>query len=173
MKSLRDVMGRELIWHRVRLAPARYELRVGDETLVVLDQPRLFGREVHVSANGGEWRIRRPRLFSRGLSIRNVAADSEAAEYRGGLRGGTLRTADGREYRITPAGILPRTLALSLATGSGVITVSWRFPPLGRVARTSIEPAGAAEPQLGLLAAIAFYVLLVRRRRAARSSAGG
>lgn len=151
-------------WKRTRVIPAAYELRMEGETLATLAWPKLFSRAAEAASAEGCWRFRRPSLFSLAVVVDNAATGTEAGRYSPGPRGGTLRLADGSAYRVGRDGLL------------GPLTV-WRqdggrllcFSRLLLGNSMTLEAAASAEPRLGLLATFAFYLLVLRRRRASRS----
>jgi len=172
MKPVRALIGRELTWHRTRLLPPAYELRADSEPAARLVWQSAFRSTVRAETAEGEWRFRRPALFTRRVLVEDAGTGALLAEYTGSLRGGRLRTADQRELRFSRVGFIPRTVRVSLDSGSEVLIIAWRWIGLRIVARMDVPSAGTAEPALGLLACLAFYILLQRRRRAAASSGG-
>jgi hypothetical protein len=131
----------------------------------------LTRRKATIRTAEGSWTVTPERALGRRRTIEN-ADGTEAARYEPAwLRAGSLRLADGASYRINTAWFAGSTEIVG-ATGSKVVVIRWRWPSLRNVATVSVEPAGTAERQLGLLTAVAFLQIL-DRRRAAAASAGG
>lgn len=170
MKPIRSQVGRDLRWHRIRLLPTTYELRAGDEVVATLMSRGWFRRTAEITLAEDRWLIRPPALFSRSLLIERLADGQRVASYVGRFRGGELTFESGERYTLSRQGLLPLSIRVQNETGSTILALHWSWPSFRRAGRVQIEPAGAADPHLGLLAATAFQVLLLRRRRARRSS---
>lgn len=167
MRPLRELIGREMRWKRTRLLPAAYELRMDDETLAALEWREIFSRAALATCAEGTWRFRRSSLISLVVLLIDAGTGTEAGRYSPGPRGGTLRLADGSTYRVGRDGFF------------GPLTV-WRqdggrllhFSRLLMGRDMQLDASASAEPRLGLLATFAFYLLVLRRRRAANSGGG-
>lgn len=170
MRLLAEMMGRELYWWKDRLLGRSWELRAGDNVLATIDVRGLTGRSATIASAEGSWSISHAHLFSRRLLV-STTDGSPVAEYHPGFRTGELRFADGAEYPVT-TGILPRSIRATNGAGSPLVTQTWLWPGLRRVARVEIEPAGTAEDRLGLVTGLALLILYYRRRAAAASSGG-
>jgi hypothetical protein len=172
MRSLTQVVGRELEWQRTAWLPPVYTLFAGTEAFARLESTSLFLPRVTAQSAEGTWRFRRPSLFSWRLLIEDAHTGSVVGEYLGRPRGGRLRFTDGAEYRFSRVGFIPRTIRVAHGVGFEVVSVTWRWLAFRRVAVAEIHGGGSGDPRLGLLTLLAFYVLLLRRRRAAAASSG-
>jgi len=171
MSSIRESIGREMRWHRTRLLPAAFELRAGDEMIATLEWPALFSRSAIATTGGARWRFRRPALLSLSVDVEDAESGARIASYAPAPLRGTLRFADGRAFRIGrdhPFG----TLKAWREDGGELLSFARRLTIRGG-GPMRIEAAAAAESGLDVLVTFAFYVLTLRRRRAARSSGGG
>lgn len=170
MKPIRSQVGRDLRWHRTRLFPTTYELRAGDEVVATLASRGWFHRNAEITVAEDRWLIRPPAFFSRSLLIERLADGQPVATYVGRFRGGDLTFASGERYTLSRQGLLPLAIRVQNETGSTILATHWKWPSFRTAGRVEIEGAGASDPHLGLLVALAFQVLLLRRRRARRNS---
>jgi hypothetical protein len=168
---IRESIGRAMRWRRTRLLPAAFELRAGEETLATLEWPGLFSRSAIATSGGGRWRFRRPSLFSLSVDVEDTESGARIASYSPAPLRGTLRFADGRAFRIGRDSLFGRLKAWR-EDGGELLSFPRRLT-FGGGGPVQIEAAATAEAGLDLLVAFAFYVLTLRRRRAARSSGGG
>jgi hypothetical protein len=166
-KPLNELIGRELIWRRVRLFSSSYELVLGEDVLVRMEMHGLLGRRGTIRTADGELWFRRSSLFGRNMLVED-GTGAVVAEFDGRLLGGRIRLASGESYDVKTS-VFPARVSIHNGMGSAIVTERWTWPPIRRLARVDIEPAGSAERQLGLITAIAFAYLVYRRRAAARS----
>ena len=169
MKPMRGQIGRELRWLRTSLMPTEYELHSGDDIVARIVTKGWFRRTAEITLAEDRWVIRPPRLITRSLLIERQADGEPVALYEGRLRSGDLTFTSGEVFTISRQGLFPLSIRVDNATGSRILTVNWGWPSIRNVGQVQIEAAGSAEPLLGLLTVIAFHVLVLRRRRAARS----
>ncbi len=169
MKPIRDVIGRELLWHRTRMIPVRYELRADAEPLATVEWLNPFRAQVRAAAASDAWRMRKAGPFSRRVLVTDWTNGRDAAEYTGGVMRGAIRLADGREFELSRLGFLPRAIAVRRRDGGEILRITWRWVSLRVVGSLAVEPSAAAEPALGMLASLALFVLVLRRKRAAHS----
>jgi hypothetical protein len=170
MSSIKESIGREMRWRRTRLLPAAFELRTGDAVIATLEWPGLFSRSAIATSGAGRWRIRRPALFSIAVDVEDAESGERIASYAPALRRGILRFADGRAFKVGRDNLFG-SLKAWREDGGELLSFPRRLT-IGGGGPMQIEAAAAAEEGLDILATFAFYVLTMRRRRAARSSSG-
>jgi hypothetical protein len=168
---MQNCIGRELRWYRSRLLmPTKSELRAGDDVVATVVTKGWLRRAADITTAEDRWTVRPPGLVTRTFLIERTADGSQVAEYHGRIRQGDLRFTNGESYTLSGRGLLPLSIRVENQHGSVLLTIRLGWPSIRRTGRVEIDSAGSAEPQLGLLAAFAFHVLAVRRRRAARRS---
>lgn len=168
MRSIRDLVGREMKWHRTRLFPAAYELRMGDDVLANLAWEGVFGSAALATTADGSWVFRRPRPFTFQLRIEDAATGTVLGRYSPGFPG-ELRFADDSLFRFGRLGLVG-PLRVLREDGGTLVKFSKRLVPGG--GPVILEAAAMAEPRIALLTTFGFYLLTLKRRRAARSSSG-
>lgn len=167
MPDLQSFAGAGLRWVRTRYLPAAFSLLWHDAEVGSVAWERLFSSRALLSAGEGVWRIRRVGFWN--LAVTNAADDQPVATLTLHPFGsGELHFAEGRTLALRRAGLLPPTWSFRDANGSDIVTVRGRFGALWRGGDCTIEPAGAGEPEVGLVALIGIYVLVRRARRRAR-----
>ena len=169
MIPIRTQIGRELRWRRTRLLPTEYELTSSVDLVGRLRFMGWLRRSAVITLAEDRWLIRPPGLITRSLIVERLEDSEHVATYRGGLRTGHLTFTNGDVYTISRQGLIPLSIRVQNATGSMIVSIHWSWPSFRNAGRVEIGSAGSAEPRLGLITAVAFNVLVLRRRRAARS----
>lgn len=167
MPDLESLAGANLRWVRTRFFPLAFSLRWQGIEIGSVAWERLLFSSALLTAGEGVWRIRRIGFWSFGIT--DAATDAVVATLDLHPFGsGELHFADGHTLALRRASFLPPTWSFRNENGSDVVTVHGRLASLFRGGDCTIEPAGAAEPEVGLVALIGIYVLVRRARRRAR-----
>ncbi len=167
MPELENFVGTSLRWTRTRFLPAAFSLSWNGAEVGSIRWESLFSSRALLHAGAGTWRMRRAGLVT--YTIADAATDAPVATLQVNLFGsGELHFADGRTLVLRRASLFPPTWSFRNATGSDVVTIHGRLATLWRGGDCTIEPAGASEPEVGLVALIGIYTLVRRARRRAR-----
>ena len=169
MKPIGESIGREMRWRRTRFLPAAYELRLDEQVLATLEWNGMFGSLARAQTARGSWHFRRAAPFSWARDIEDATTGTTLGRYTPRMGLGVLDLADGSSYRIGRDRLFGPLKVWREDRGL-LITFSKRPVPGG--GPVMLEAAASAEPRIDLLATFGFYLLTVKRRRAARSSGG-
>jgi hypothetical protein len=170
LRPIRESIGREMRWRRTRFLPSAFELRAGDDIIASLEWPGIFSRSAIAATGDARLRFRRPAMFSLSVIVEDADTGTPVARYSPTPLRGTLRFENGRVFHIGRENLLGRLKAWR-EDGGELLSFPKRLA-IGGGGLMEIEASAAAEPELGVLATFAFYVLTLRRRRAASSSGG-
>jgi len=170
MVDFRALAGAELRWVRTGFLPAAFALFHEETEIGSVAWENLFSSHAVLRTDGGSWHVRRKGL--RHLVVEDEASGDVVAAMRLHLFGsGELAFADGRTVAFRRNALLPPAWSFfdgADAEGSELLTVRGRMAELFRGGFCTIQPAGVAMPDAGLLALLGVYVLVRRARRRAR-----
>jgi hypothetical protein len=167
MPDLREIAGEELTWSRAGYLPAAYAIHWNGTEIGTLAWERFFSSRAIARAGDGAWRIRRHGF--RQLLIEDARSGDAVATMHLHLFGsGQLEFADGRRLTLHRASLLPLALAFQDQVGSDLVNVRGHWAAIFRGGYCRIEPAGAALPEVALVALLGIYILIRRARRRAR-----
>jgi hypothetical protein len=177
LRSLRESVGRELLWKGRSLFSYVHDLvdpeaGDGDSYATLLWRPGLMlrGRAEAQSADGSWWF--QPRGFFRERVV-VLTRDGEAplATLRRYFRRAALRFEDGREYSWRRPSFWSRTWVFEDPNGTVVVRLRREWAFLRSRARVEFESSAASTSERALLACLGWYLILVAGRRAAAAAA--
>lgn len=160
-------VGATLHWTRSRFIPAAFSLLWNGTEVGSVAWERLFSSSALLRAGEGMWRIRRIGFWS--FAVTDAAHDAVVATLDLHPFGsGELHFVQGRTVALRLASFLPPSWSLRDENGSEIVNLRGRFASIFRGGDCTIQPAGASEPEVGLVALVGIYVLMRRARRRAR-----
>ena len=169
MRCIGEATGQELLWGRGRVRGREYELRAGGEILATLGWQR--GSLAIARVANGCWSFKRAGLCHPRVTVRTVGTDSEVATYHAGWTGhGVLELGQGHRFQWAAADFWRSQWAWQGDDGSTLVRFqSTRAPgglggQAGPGARVEVEPAAVALPELALLVALGWYLLVLLAR---------
>ena len=156
MERLRQHVGPELVWKRVRSEKRACGLYAGDAPLGLLRREKAFGTLARAEAAEGAWTFKRVGCFHPRITVREAGAETEVAVLTVGLcGGGQLTTAGGGSYRWVARGFWrPRWLFLD-AAGAPLA----EFRGGGWRGRVTLAAAARRLPELSLLVLLGWYCI--------------
>ncbi len=177
MKSIRQCLGRNILWTFAPGSTEAYELREGDEVVGTLSLLSAAGPLVEGACAEGTWTFRRVGFFSTHITVRAEGCGENLAVFTptvGG--GGSLAFAGGATFTWTPRSSM--AAGWDFVAQDGFVLVSARpltdnLPlEMARIeGQTEVSLAGASVPQLPVLVLLAWYLFVVNVRDTARAAA--
>lgn len=170
MRRIREVSDRPMRWSRPRLLERRYTLQAGDDLLAVLRWESLFSCQAVAETADGTWVLQRTGFFRSRVVVRAVGSDTEVATVRAGWSGtGEIQASDHRRYRWRKAGFWSPFWFLEGEDGLPLVEFERAF--LRRAAAVRVQPSAGAIPDLALLVALGWYLLVLADDDAAGAAA--
>lgn len=167
MKSLLSFIETPLQWVQPSAFKPAYELRSGDDCLLVVRFPKFFSTAVIVEAAEGNWEMKRVGFWRQRIEIRREGDHLAFATCT--MKGwagnkGIVELPKGRRVSITSSW---RTWRYEVASATGepimVLTNKIGFKPK---AELTLHAKGASYPELPWITALVWYLVLLARRRA-------
>ena len=174
-RKKRTPRGRPAVeWRESRTVRRQDELHTADGILATLRWASAFSYLAAGEAGGKQWRLDRPRLFSREVEVRVAGSDVGepfAVYYPGWTPGGQLQLADGRTLHWSPTNFWQTQWAFTDASER----VLMQFEDTSRLfeqsaAVTFLHP-GLAEADRVLLLVLGRYLLALQSRDNAAAAA--
>jgi hypothetical protein len=178
MRSLREAIGRELIWKPRSLLSRTHDLvdpEAGDAEpyATLVWRPGLLMRGPAEAQSGdGRWFFRRRGLFRMLVLVTAQEGSAPVATLRRHWRRGVLRFEDGREFVWRRQAFWSPSWRFDDANGTAVVRFQWRFSLPRSTARVEFESSAAPPADRALLACLGWYLVLMARRRAAVRGVG-
>ena len=164
MKPLFSVMGRELAWFRPRIFSRNYELRTAHEVIATMKFSPMRNADVVIGGVSLHFDGRMPPRIRATISRDGV----HVADVAYGFRSGTLTMRDGRTFKLQGAWPL-KVIARDASDQLELLRTGRLLPGFTKAGGLEVGSAGWSHPELPLLAAVSWYVLIMRIRRAARA----
>lgn len=168
MKSIRNLLDRELKWVQPHALKMEYELRDGDDVVMTLRFRSMFGSLATAESADGCWTIKRVGFWQTRATIRASGDERDIAVFRNKTwaHGGTLELPDGRKYS---ANTNFWGTAFEFKTEAEEPLV--KFRKIGGVLHSSamveIQSAGASLPELPWLVALGWYLAVMMQHDSA------
>jgi hypothetical protein len=175
VQSIKDFVGRELIWSRPRMMKREFELRSGEEILATLRWSKGWWSTLAEAAFAGEeWTFKRSGFWKPTVTARRPGSETDLATFKPGWTGaGVLTLAGGATYRWDNEGHWGTAFVWKDPVGNPLVRVLHRM--MKNQGEVEISPSASALPDLPFLVVFGWYlaVSLVEERSAAAGSAGG
>lgn len=172
MKSIRDLVGRELKWVQPQAMHSNYELRDGDEVVATLGFRNGFGTLATFESADGCHTFKRVSFWQPKVTIRQCDTTQDIAEFKNSTwtYGGTLHFPDGRKF---PANTNFWSTQYEFKTETDVPLIKYRN--IGGVLHLSslvaIQPAAADLAELFWLVGLGWYLTVMMYRDSASVAA--
>jgi hypothetical protein len=168
-RRLNELSGQPLALVQPHMMRAEYEIRHGDAVAGTLRFRNSWGTLATAECDGGCWTFKRVGFLQTRVTVRPCDAETEIASFLPNtwMNGGTLRLADGTEYRASTNLWQTRYEFLD-AAGSPLI--SYRMNQVLRLSgEMEIHPGAARRPELPWLAMLGWYLAVMMYRDSAFS----
>lgn len=167
-----QVTEQDLLWTRPRTFKREYELRAGDELLSTLRWQKACSSLARAESVGGSWTFKRSGCFSQTVTARVSGSEADAAVFRPGWwSGGTLLFSDGRCYRWLHTSFWRSEWAFVEEGDQSLIHFKSRFAFWTQAAEVKVVPGTVTVPDLFLLIALGWYLMLLQSEDAAGAAA--
>ncbi len=160
----------EFIWQATGISGGTQELRSGDQVVATLQITNL-GRDAEVTAAEGQYTIKQQGVFGRRFLLYN-AAGSEVAHFEQGWTAshGVVQFSDGGQVGWVNTSMWHNNWAFEDAEGNHVIRFTSKNSWTKSRAEVVVDPAFAGRPDLLLLLALGWF-LIIQAQNAATASA--
>ncbi len=165
MESLQEAIGRKLRWRQTRVFRRHYDLLAGGETVGELARENLLGTRIRARVLAETWEFDRGRFPYRAITFRREGSDVEVGVFRRGLFTARLELAGGKSYRFKRTRWWGRESAFLDREDHPLVRFRVGFNPFLASAEVRVARRADALPELGLLVAAGFYLLVLRRGR--------
>jgi hypothetical protein len=156
------MVGQELHWTQPDPFARTYELRAGAEILATLQWEKPWGSLAVARTATGHWTFQRDGVWHSRIAIRTADTGAECATFRSGSGGvGGLEMADGRIFHWSSANLWHVEWTWEDPARQPLLRFRSKIGLRTAEAEVSIEPAGLGHPDLPLLAALGWYLLLL------------
>ena len=171
MQSINDRAGQDLQWMQPHAMRREYELRAGEQQLGELRFQKSTGTLATAQIGEEAWTFKRSGFWHPLITARAVGSEEDLARFEPGWRGGgTLRLAQ-RAYTWKGSGFWHAEMAWLAASGAQVVAFT-RAQGLMKIhADVHLAPDTRALPELGLLVALGWYLLIMGASDSASTSA--
>lgn len=179
MKPIRAIANQFLRWTQPALLKREYELRAGDEVVATLRWQKTFGSLALAETANGTWTFKRSGFLRPKVMVRVPGSETEVATFKPGWGGeGTLRFSDGRYYQWQHTNFWRSDWFFSDQGGEPLVHFKAEFEASAAVilfkhaAEVKFEPTAASVPDLSLLTALGWYLMVLMSEDAAGAVAG-
>lgn len=163
MRKLRE-SDREMRWVQPEQRERRFELRSGDDVVARLDWQKMLGTLATARTAAGEWTFKRSGFLSPRVTARAPGSDADVAIFVPAVNGnGTLETV-GRKFAWKNVSFWGNSWAFLSQDGKPLVT----FKPgcgldtiLRLETQVSVAPDAAGLPELPLLLALGWYLMML------------
>ncbi len=151
----------------LRWVPAKglkraYELHAASETLGSIRWPRHLGSLAEAEFGGRRWTFKRGGFLQPHVTVREASSETDLAVLKLGWNGsGVLQFRDGARFRWTRMGFWASRFAFTDEDGSELIGLEPTFGILRRTGAVELYPKVEKIPELGLLVALGWYVIML------------
>lgn len=162
-----------LEWKQNSAFSRTYELKGGDSVYAVLEFLKSFGSLAEARTTDGVWTLKRQGMLTPSACARVAGSEADVAIYKPHwtCTKGEITLAGGEKLHFHSASFWGHDWILAGADDQPLL----RFITKGIIrhaAEMAIEPAGRKRPDLPLLAAFCWHILLLHQKDMALASAG-
>ena len=179
MESLNVTPGIRPCWSQPKVLERTFELREGDHLFGTLHFEKSWGSLAMASLAAGEWTFKRAGYFRPRVTVRRRGQEADLAIYRPkgwGLEG-ELQFAGSRSYGWRSANFWATQYAFLDSAGRALVTFKpgtedkkwsdlFKFQAL-----VEIDPSAQGLPELPLLVALGWYLMILHHEDAASAGA--
>jgi len=171
MKTMTDLVGTELEWVQPNALKMHYELREGEERAAALRFRSSWGTFATAESPEGCWTFKRTGFWQTRVTIRACGSENDLAVFKHNTwsGGGTLEYRDGRRFQAT-TNFWQTRLDWSIENGETLV----RFHTHGLIriaARVEILAAAVQQPELALMIALGWYLIVMMYNDSAAATA--
>ena len=172
MRTLRDALGRELVWKSRSLLSHEHDLvdaepADGEPYATLVMRRALFVPHAVAESADGRWTFRHVGFLRERVVVREDGAGAPGAVYRRHWLRGVLRFEDGREFVWRRESFWSTTWTFQDPGGMILLRFRRRFSFPRISARVEFDPSSGRGSEAALLACLGWYLLLIARRRSA------
>jgi hypothetical protein len=179
VEPLPDPLTGTLAWTQPKAFHRRFELVAGDAVIAKLTFETAFGSLATGRTADGAWTLKRVGFFRPSVTVRIAGKEDNIAHYHPRWTGteGELNFGDGRAYRWRVANFWVTRFELQNSVGEPLITFRQGSLEGGIAALlktqalVDVTDAGRSEPDLALLAVIAWYLIVLTQEDSSAAAA--
>lgn len=165
--------GQALRWTQPNPFARVYHLQDGEQILSSLQWQKPWGSLALASSPAGEWTFRRDGLWRARIEIHAAGSGADVGIFRQGFGGsGTLEMADGRLFHFAASNAWHREWDWLDADHERLMRFRARQGLRTAESQLTIEPAGRDHPDLPLLSALGWYLLLLHAAGGVAAASG-
>jgi len=170
MDKIANFAGRPLLWRRVGLLKAEYELQSDDLVAATLQFRSAWGTFATARSADGCWTFKRIGFWQTRATIRACDCEDEIASFKNNTwsGGGTLEFPDGRQY---PANTNFWQTQYEFTTAAGEPLIHFRNRGLfGSSSEVTILPLAKEMPELPWMVALGWYLIIMMQNDTAAAT---
>ena len=172
MPTLRDTLGIELLWEQDGLLSRQYELRGKDQVFAGLRWEGSFGSLASATTESGSYTFKRTGFLRPRVTVRPSGADTEVATFQPNWLGhGPLLIQSARQYYWSNAGFWQAAWGFASPDGARLVEFRPRFSVARKITGVEIAPSALANPDVPLLAAFGWYLLVMMAQESGGAAA--
>lgn len=161
MKTIVEVIDRELKWVQPSAWKMEYELRASAELIATLRFRSSFGSLAMADSGDGCWTFKRVGFWQTKATVRRCGSETDIAVFKHNTwsGGGTLEASAGRRFLVT-TNVWQTNLEFQSETGETLV----RFKPGGFVhlsATVEIQAVASEVPELPLMVMLGWYLTVM------------
>jgi hypothetical protein len=165
MRHISEVGSRELRWIQPSVRQSAYELRAGDEVVATVRCQEACGSLADATAGDSHWTFKRTGFWHPRVTVRVPGSDADVANFSARWTGtGTLELPPERRFHWGAANAWQSQWAWQDAEGTPLVHVKGRQGLVKVEGQVEITPAAVALPELDLLVALGWYLVVLRAR---------
>ncbi len=171
MDKIANFVGLPLLWRRVGLLRAEYELRSDDLVVATLQFRSAWGTFATAQSGDGCWTFKRVGFWQTRATIRACDSEEEIATFKNNTwsHGGTLVFPDGRQY---PANTNFWQTQYEFTTAAGEPLIHFHNRGFfGSSAEVTILPQAKEMPELPWMVSLGWYLIIMMQNDSAATTA--
>ena len=161
MQKIASYAQQEMKWEQPSAFKEQYELRVGEETIVVLRFRSMWGSLATAESADGCWSFKRVGFFKTRVTVRQCESEQDIAVYHPNTwtQGGTLELPDGRQYKASTNFWMTQ---VEVTDPSGEPLLRYKIGGMFRQsALVETLPAALRLPELPWLVMLGWYLIIL------------
>jgi hypothetical protein len=162
MNPIREALGLDLQWTRIKRWKRAFELHSGDEVLAML-YPEKGTNSMIAEAADGHWALKRRSFWNADIVITDLTSQTEIAVVRRG-RNKSVAFSDGRLFTFTKSSFWRNEWVWLNDEGTPLVHYQ-------RGNSLMVEPSALSLPELSLLVIVGWHLLVLQREEDTASTA--